>query len=102
MPEWIDVAAESDVKENAAFAVDTGGEEIALFKLSGEVFALADRCSHGAARLSEGYIEDGCVECPLHQGLVDIRTGEPRSDPIVEPIQCFPARVRNGRIEVEL
>jgi anthranilate 1,2-dioxygenase ferredoxin component len=102
MPEWIDVAAEGDVAENGVRAVDTGAVELALFKLDGAVFALLDRCSHGDAKLSEGYVEDGCVECPLHQGLVDIRTGEPRAEPIVEAIRCFPARVRDGRIEVEL
>lgn len=102
MPEWIDVAAESDIAESGVLAVDAGTAELALFKLNGAIFALIDCCSHGAARLSEGYVEDGCVECPLHQGLVDIRTGEPRSEPITEAIQCFPTRVRGGRIEVEL
>jgi len=102
MPEWIDVAAEGDVAENGVLAVDTGSVELALFKLSGAVFALIDRCSHGAARLSEGYVEDGCVECPLHQALLDIRTGEPRAEPVAEAVQCFSARVRDGRIEVEL
>jgi nitrite reductase/ring-hydroxylating ferredoxin subunit len=102
MPEWIDVAAESDVAESGVLAVNANGEELALFKLSGAVFALIDRCSHGAARLSEGYIEGGCVECPLHQGLIDIRTGEPRAEPVAHPVQCFPTRIRDGRIEVEL
>ena len=102
MPEWIDVAAEGDVAEDGVLAVNAADEELALFKLGGEVFALVDRCSHGAARLSDGYIEDGCVECPLHQGLVDIRSGEPRAEPIVAAIRRFPARIRNGRIEVEL
>jgi nitrite reductase/ring-hydroxylating ferredoxin subunit len=102
MPEWIEVAAEADVAEDGVLAVLAGGEELALFKLSGEVFALIDQCSHGAARLSDGYVEDGCIECPLHQGLIDIRTGEPRAEPVVEAIRRFPARIRNGRIEVEL
>lgn len=102
MTSWIDVAAASDVAEDCAFAVSVGDRDLALFRFGDEVFALIDKCSHGAARLSEGYVENGCVECPLHQGLVDIRSGEPRSQPIVEAVQCFPARLRDGRIEVEL
>jgi anthranilate 1,2-dioxygenase ferredoxin component len=102
MASWIDVAAASDVTEDCALAVCVGDRELALFRLGDEVFVLPDKCSHGAARLSEGYVENGCVECPLHQGLVDIRTGEPRSQPIVETVRCFPARLRDGRIEVEL
>ena len=74
---------------------------MALFRIGDEVFALADLCSHGQARLSDGYVEDGCVECPLHQGLVDIRTGAPRKQPITEAVQSYPARFREGRIEIE-
>ena len=102
MAEWLDVAAADDVVEDAVLAVAAAGRALALFRLGGDVFALLDQCSHGAAQLSEGYVEDGCVECPLHQGLIDIRSGQPRSAPIPEPVPSFPARVRDGRVEVEV
>lgn len=102
MAEWLDVAADDDVAEDAVLAVAAGGRPLALFRLGGDVFALLNQCSHGAAQLSDGYVEDGCVECPLHQGLIDIRTGTPRSAPITEPVQSFPVRVRDGRVEVEV
>ena len=100
MPRWVDVAAADDVLEGEVLAVAAGGQQLALFRLEEAVFALVDQCSHGYARLSDGYVEDGCVECPLHQGLVDIRTGEPRSAPITDPVKSVPARVVAGRVEV--
>ena len=104
MTRWIDAAALADVTEDAvlpvAYIFQAGGHPIALFRLDGAVFALLDQCSHGYARLSDGYVEDGCVECPLHQGLVDIRTGEPRSAPITDPVRSFPTRVVGERVEV--
>ncbi len=100
MTDWVDVAALADVVAEEVLAVVAGGQPLALFHLDGAVFALFDQCSHGYARLSEGYLEDGCVECPLHQGLVDIRTGNPRSAPITEPVRSFPVRVVEGRVEV--
>ncbi len=102
MTDWIDVAALGDVTPDRVLAVEAGGQQIALFRLDDAVFALADQCSHGYARLSDGYVEDGCVECPLHQGLVDIRTGEPRSTPITDPVRSFPVRVVAGRVEIQL
>ena len=98
--QWVDVAAAADVMADEVIAAEAGGHQIALFRIDGEVFALLDQCSHGYARLSDGYVEDGCVECPLHQGLVDIRTGEPRSAPITDPVRRFPARVVRDRVEV--
>ena len=99
---WIDAAALADVAEDTVLPVEAGGHQIALFRLDGAVFALLDQCSHGYARLSDGYIEEGCVECPLHQGLVDIRTGEPRSAPITDPVRSFPARIVGDRVEVAI
>ena len=102
MAAWHDAAAADAVAEGEALAVAVAGVAVALFRLDGAVFALHDQCSHGYARLSDGFVEDGCVECPLHQGLIDIRDGSPRSAPILEPVRSFPARVLDGRVEVEI
>jgi nitrite reductase/ring-hydroxylating ferredoxin subunit len=102
MAEWRDAAAADDVVEDAVVGTTVNGIAIALFRLGADVFALHDQCTHGMARLSEGYVEDGCVECPLHQGLVDIRTGAARTAPISIPVDTYPARVRDGRVEVEV
>ena len=102
MAQWQDAAAADAVPEDGGLAVKVEGTQLALFRIGDEVFALLDLCSHGQARLSDGYVEDGCVECPLHQGLVDIRTGAPRKQPITHAVQSYRARVRDGRIEVEI
>jgi nitrite reductase/ring-hydroxylating ferredoxin subunit len=102
MAQWQDAAAAEAVTEDSVLAVGVGGMNLALFRIGEEVFALLDMCSHGQARLSDGYVEDGCVECPLHQGLIDIRSGGPRKPPITEPVQTYPARIRDGRIEIEI
>lgn len=102
MSNWHDVGAADEICDETPVAAQAGGQPLALFRLGGEVFALRDKCSHGNARLSDGYIEDGCVECPLHQGLFDIRSGAPRSAPCTEPVRSFPVRVVAGRVEVEV
>lgn len=102
MTNWTDVAAAADVPDEDVLGVIVGGLRIALFRLEDEVFALHDLCSHGQALLSEGFVEDGCVECPLHQGLIDIRTGAARSAPITEAVRSFPARIVGDRVEVAL
>lgn len=102
MAEWIDVAAASAVSEGEVLGVAVRELPIALFRLADGVFALRDLCSHGHARLSEGFVEGDCIECPLHQGLIGIRDGSPCSAPITEPVQSIPARVVGERIEVLL
>jgi anthranilate 1,2-dioxygenase ferredoxin component len=100
MSNWQDIGAVDDFSEDTPVPVIANGMQIAIFRLEEELFALHDMCTHGVARLSDGYVEDGCVECPLHQGLFDIRTGEPRCAPVTEAVRHFPVRVVAGRVEV--
>ena len=102
MTNWIDVAASDAVAEGDVLGVTAQGRPIALFRLEDAVFALHDLCSHGQARLSDGFVEDGHVECPLHQGLICIRTGAPASAPITAPVASYPVEIAGGRIRVAL
>lgn len=100
MAEWHDIGPEGLVDEGEALAVQVAGKPLALFLLDGSYYAMHDLCTHGNAQLSDGWIEDGCVECPLHQGKICIRTGEPMSAPISEAVEIFETRVAGGRIEI--
>jgi nitrite reductase/ring-hydroxylating ferredoxin subunit len=100
MTEWHDVGAVGLVEEGEVVGVAAGGKPIALFLNNGSYCALHDLCTHGEARLSDGYVEDGCIECPLHQGMFDIATGEPRQAPVTEAVRRYDVRVSGDRIEV--
>lgn len=95
------VAKTTDIPVDEAKRVIIGEQQIAIFNLDGEFYATDDVCTHAYASLSEGYIEDGCVECPLHAGLFDIRTGKAQGVPVTEDIRTFPVRVEGEDIYVE-
>lgn len=99
---WHDVGHVDSFQDGEVVAAIAGGHKVAVFRLGEDIFALKDLCSHGNARLSDGYIEDGCVECPLHQGLIDIRTGAPCSAPVTEPVRCYPVRISGEQVEVDV
>jgi 3-phenylpropionate/trans-cinnamate dioxygenase ferredoxin subunit len=50
--------------------------------------------------LSEGYVEDGCVECPLHQGRVDIRTGKAMCAPVTVDLRTHAVKREGDHIYV--
>ncbi|HEX8603836.1 MAG TPA: anthranilate 1,2-dioxygenase ferredoxin subunit AndAb [Pseudoduganella sp.] len=102
MTTWHDVGSATDFNEDEPRAVLAGGERVAVFRLGEELYALHDLCTHERVPLSEGFIEDGCIECPLHQGLFDIRTGQPRKAPCTVPVRTYPIRIVDGRVEVDM
>lgn len=97
---WQDIGAPDDFPDGSAWPVVAGGLPIAVFRVGEALHALHDRCTHGDARLSDGYVENGCVECPLHQGLFDLRTGSPCGGPVTEAVRAYPIDVRAGRVAV--
>jgi nitrite reductase/ring-hydroxylating ferredoxin subunit/thioredoxin reductase len=76
------------------------GTRVAIYRVRGEeVFATDDRCSHGASSLcDEGALEGYVIECGLHLGSFDIRTGKPVATPCTKSIRTYPAHVRGGTI----
>lgn len=99
---WVRAARLDGVCEEEPIAVVVEGLEIALFREGDRVFALADRCTHGNASLSEGYVENGCIECPLHQALFDLATGEVRRGPADENVRSFEIQLDGDWILVGL
>ncbi|KJL26602.1 non-heme iron oxygenase ferredoxin subunit [Microbacterium azadirachtae] len=86
------VAQTDDIPDGEAIKIDasvTGTvDDIAIFNDDGEFFALDDTCSHEKASLSEGYIEDGVIECPLHAGKFCLRNGDVLSMPATDNVAC--------------
>ena len=102
MDNWVKAAALADLPADDALGVVVGGRELALYQVAGEVFATDNRCTHGNALLSEGFLMDNCIECPLHQGQFDVRTGEPLCAPVTVAIRTYPVMVEGAEILVDL
>ncbi|MBB5890961.1 bifunctional 3-phenylpropionate/cinnamic acid dioxygenase ferredoxin subunit [Kutzneria kofuensis] len=73
-------------------------DDIAVFNDNGEYFALNDTCTHARASLSEGWVEDGQVECPLHSGAFCLRTGEALGLPAVTDTVAHRVDVQGGTV----
>ncbi|MDO9095834.1 MAG: non-heme iron oxygenase ferredoxin subunit [Rubrivivax sp.] len=101
---WIDVAAAADVPDGDVVAAHVQGREIALVRLGEELHAIDATCTHGSASLCGGFVEeDGSIECPLHQGRFDVRSGRALCAPLTQDLAVHAVRVDDaGRLWVKL
>lgn len=97
---WHVIADADALREAEAKAVKVADREIALCLVDGECFAVGNICTHQHAYLSDGYVEDGCIECPLHQGRFDLRTGKAMGPPVSEPVPTYPTKIEDGKVLV--
>jgi nitrite reductase/ring-hydroxylating ferredoxin subunit len=82
--------------------VEVEGKHVLLCRENGEVFAIGAVCSHAGGPLDQGKIRDGCVQCPWHDSVFDLRDGSIVHGPATQPQASFETRVRSGRIEIRL
>jgi naphthalene 1,2-dioxygenase ferredoxin component len=100
---WVRVSSAREVDEaGGLLGRSVDGVAIALYGVVGAYYATLDQCTHGQARLSDGYLEGFLIECPLHQGLFDIRTGEVRGPPCTKRLPTLPVRRDGEDLFVEL
>ncbi len=99
---WQTIGPASELIEGDVVAFEFDGREIAVYSADDGLYATDNRCTHGDARLSEGFLMEHVVECPLHQGQFDIRTGEPLCNPVTVPIRCYPVRVEGDQVQVKI
>jgi nitrite reductase/ring-hydroxylating ferredoxin subunit len=79
-----------------------GRPPIAVYRADNLYYATDDTCSHGAASLSEGFIEGFEIVCPFHSGSFDVRTGEAVAYPACEPIRSYPVTEDGDVLVIEL
>lgn len=75
------------------------GIRLALYLVEGQPFATDDRCTHGNSSLAdEGCLEGHIVECGMHLGTFDVRTGAALGAPCAKAIRTYPVEIRDGQV----
>jgi 3-phenylpropionate/trans-cinnamate dioxygenase ferredoxin subunit len=100
---FVTVARESDIPAGEVAVVDADGRSLCVGHCEDGTWGAIDNvCTHDGGILGEGEL-DGCdVECPRHGARFDLTTGEVRALPAVYPVNAYPVRVVDGRVEVKL
>jgi len=98
---WLRAVTVAEVTEKRMVPLMLGARNVAVYAVDGAIYATANVCTHQFALLTEGFLEDGCVECPLHQGRFDVRTGKALGAPVTQDIATYAVKVEDGVIHVD-
>jgi len=100
MAEWIDVTQEDELGPGERKVITTEAGEIAVFNIGGELYAIADICTHDGGELASGKCEGDVIICPRHGARFCIRDGRALTPPAYEDVETFPVRVDHGIVQV--
>lgn len=114
----VEVCKTDELPPGSCRIVVAAGRRIGVFNVSGNYYALLDRCPHAGAPLCQGRIggmttadapgreltlvrEGEILRCPWHGWEFVIATGETVTQPLVR-VKTFKAQVKAGHVVVEL
>ena len=102
MSKFVKVARIDAVPEGQAKVFEAGDGRVALCKIKGQVFAIADICTHDGGPLGEGDLDGYEIICPRHGARFDVRTGAVLAFPAVMPVDSYPTRIEGDDVLVQL
>jgi len=94
------VATLADLPPGAATRVYADNEAVALFNVNGTVYAIANRCTHARASLSEGTVDPArcTVTCPWHEVVFSLESGRVLGGPPVHPVASYQVKLEGDTI----
>ena len=96
------VAKLTDLSPGTVQVVDLDDQEIALCNVDGQVYAIANLCTHDGSPLNQGCLNGHAVECPRHGARFDVRTGAVLALPAVIPVPTYRVEIHGDDIMVDL
>ncbi len=101
-PDWHDVIALSDFEDRDMVPVKILDKRLIIYKTDTQTFATDRRCTHQSADLMRGYFDGIVIECPVHQGRFDVRSGAALSPPVCEALKTYEVKIVGNRVFVKL
>ena len=98
--EFVRVASLDEVPPGTVLGVEVGEERICLANVDGEVYALADSCTHQEFPLSAGLLEEDQLECAWHGARFEVSSGRALCLPAIRPVKTYDVKLEDGAILV--
>ncbi|MGQ0813828.1 MAG: Rieske (2Fe-2S) protein [Gemmatimonadota bacterium] len=99
---FVKVAVVDQVPPGSTMDVELeDGTKICLANSEGEIYAIADRCTHADFPMHNGSVHGGgTIECAWHGARFDMKTGRAIRLPAIKPIRTFEVRIDGNDIFV--
>lgn len=100
---FVPVAALADIPVGWVLKTRIGSKDVALANCEGTIEAMDNSCSHAGGPLGDNRLKDSCfLECPWHNAVFDVRSGEAVSGVARKPVRKYTAKVDGGIVYVSI
>lgn len=103
MANWIRACSSKDIEVEDLIRFDYGDKSFAIYRSPEDQFYCTDgHCTHEQIHLEDGLVIGHIIECPMHNGQFDYRTGEAKRAPACENLQTYPVKLENEDVFIDV
>ena len=102
MADWTFVCNTSDVDFEDQYRFDHNDRTYCIYHLEDGFYATDGLCTHEDIHLVDGLIDGEEIECPMHLGVFNIKTGKVIMDPPCEDLKTYKLEIEDEKILIAL
>ena len=99
---WIFVCNDSEIEMDDLKRFDHKKNTFCIYKIKDGIYATDGLCTHEEVHLEDGLVMHGEIECPMHQGIFDIKSGKAVSEPACVDLKIYETKVEGGKVYIKL
>ena len=102
MDNWIYVCEKSDIDLEDLIRFDYKDKTFCVYHIKDGFFATEGICTHEEVHLEDGLVTDDEIECPMHQGIFNIKTGAVIQDPPCKALKTYKVKLDEDKIYINI
>ena len=99
---WVEVANANSIEMEDLIRFDHEDKTFCIYRLEDGYYATDGMCTHEAVHLEDGLVMDDEIECPMHQGAFNIKSGKAISPPACDDLKTYPVKVEENKIYIQI
>ena len=99
---WHYVQDNEGIEDEDIIRFDLESKTFCIYKLEDGFYATDGVCTHEDVHLEDGLVMDDQIECPMHQGIFNIKSGKALSPPACEDLKTYPVKVEDNKIYIQI
>ncbi|MDA1283546.1 MAG: non-heme iron oxygenase ferredoxin subunit [Proteobacteria bacterium] len=99
---WHLVCNEDEIDMDDLIRFDFKNSTYCVYRINDGFYATDGICTHEAVHLEDGLVMNGEIECPMHQGIFDIKTGKAKSPPACKDLNIYSVKSEERKIFIQI
>ena len=102
MNDWVFVCNKDQIDFEDLFRFDHDDKSFCIYNIKDGFYATDGMCTHEDVHLEDGLVTDDEIECPMHQGIFNIKTGAVIQDPPCDSLKTYDVKVDGEKIYIKI